>query len=54
MNRLLVIGLLLLLGACGSASPYSYDPPGESAAEHGGGPGPGNVPINPAVTTSGW
>jgi len=54
MSRSLTIALLLLLlGAC-SMSPYTYDPTMESAAEHGGGPGPGNVPINPAVTTPGW
>jgi hypothetical protein len=53
MNRFVALAVLLLLGAC-SAAPYSYDTStDESAAEHGGGPGPGNVPINPSSTSPG-
>jgi hypothetical protein len=56
MKRFLVVAALTLLaGACSSA-PYSdgdystNTPANESAAEHGGGPGPGDVPANPSAT----
>lgn len=44
MKRLAAIALLLLLAGCFAGPGSGYDP-----APHGGGPGPGNHPINPSV-----
>ncbi len=69
MNRLTVVAHVLLLGACSSApygeststgygattaSPYNNNVGNESASQHGGGAGPGNVPSNPSAPSGGY
>ncbi len=50
MSRIIAVTLLLALGACFySAAPYY----GGGGRRTGGGPGPGNVPINPGATGGG-